>query len=144
MALKEKLLASVKRDVKHLMEEAVTKKCILEESNSVTQLCISVDACLSHGLKRRALGLFKTSSSTALLQKIARFCPEAEIVSKLVRDTEFTDSGSRFSYSGDSLSKISASIFQKGSSHSITGSISASCSSTSLVSIRFVIEFLIN
>lgn len=143
MALKEKLLASVKREVKHLMEEAVTKKCILEESSSVTQLCASVDACLSHGLKRRALGLFKTSSSTALLQKIARFCPEAEIVRKLVHDTELTDSGSRFSYSGDSLSKISASLFQKGSSYSLTGSLSASCSSTSLASVRLVVEILI-
>lgn len=132
MALKDKLLASVKRDVKHLMEEAVTRKCIHEESSSVVQLCASVDACLSHGLKRRALGLFKTSSTTALVQKIARFCPDAEVISKLVQETELNDSGGRFSYSGDSLSKISLSFFQKGGCHSTPGSISASCSSNSL------------
>lgn len=43
-----------------------------------------MDACLSHGLKRRALGLFKTSSSTALIQKVAKQCPSAEQVYQLM------------------------------------------------------------
>ena len=57
---KEKLLRSLKKEVKHIMEESVMLKCVHEDSASVSSLCASVDACLSHGLKRRALGLFKT------------------------------------------------------------------------------------
>lgn len=57
---KEKLIRSLKKEVKHIMEESVMLKCVHEDSASVTSLCISVEACLSHGLKRRALGLFKT------------------------------------------------------------------------------------
>jgi hypothetical protein len=69
---KEKLIAIVKKEVKQLMEEAVTKKFVHEESGAVTSLCGAVEACLSQGLRRRALGLFKTSSTTALLHKIAK------------------------------------------------------------------------
>lgn len=69
---KEKLIAAVKKEVKQVMEEAVTKKYIHEESCSVTALCAAVEACLSQGLRRRALGLFKTSSTTALLHKVAK------------------------------------------------------------------------
>lgn len=57
------------------MEEAVTKKFVHEESGAVTSLCGAVEACLIQGLRRRALGLFKTSSTTALLHKIAKVCP---------------------------------------------------------------------
>lgn len=72
MDFKEKLIASVKKEVKQVMEEAVTRKYVHEESGSVTSLCASVEACLSQGLRRRALGLFKTSSTTALLHKVAK------------------------------------------------------------------------
>ena len=57
---KEKLIISLKKEVKHIMEESVMLKCVHEDSASVASLCASVDACLSYGLKRRALGLFKT------------------------------------------------------------------------------------
>lgn len=67
---KSKLLGAVKKEVKQIMEEAVTKKFVHEESGSVTSLCAAVEACLSQGLRRRALGLFKTSSTTALLHKV--------------------------------------------------------------------------
>jgi len=90
--------------VKQMMEEAVTKKCIHEENCSVTTLCgldiyfiylneilaslflAAVEACLLHGLKRRAVGLFKTSTTMALLQKIAKTCPPAAEVVKVVDD----------------------------------------------------------
>lgn len=68
---KAKLIAAVKKEVKQIMEEAVTKKFVHEESGSVTSLCGAVEACLSQGLRRRALGLFKTSSTTALLHKVS-------------------------------------------------------------------------
>ena len=86
------------------MEEAVMKKCVHEENCSVTTLCGNwiessiielicddlgaVEACLLHGLKRRAVGLFKTSTTMALLQKIAKTCPSAAEVVKLVDEDQ--------------------------------------------------------
>ncbi|KAJ2942782.1 hypothetical protein O0L34_g14969 [Tuta absoluta] len=87
---KERLIAAVKKEVKQLMEEAVTRKFVHEESGGVTALCGAVEACLGQGLRRRALGLFKTSSTTALLHKIAKNCPEAALVSSRVLATEGT------------------------------------------------------
>jgi predicted nucleic acid-binding protein len=46
----------------------------------------AVEACLLHGLKRRAVGLFKTSTTMALLQKIAKSCPAAAEVVKIADD----------------------------------------------------------
>jgi hypothetical protein len=46
----------------------------------------AVEACLLHGLKRRAVGLFKTSTTMALLQKIAKTCPSAAEVVKIIDD----------------------------------------------------------
>lgn len=54
------------------MEEAVTRRGVREDSCAVTALCAAVEACLGQGLRRRALGLFKTSSTTALLHKVAK------------------------------------------------------------------------
>ncbi|CAH2052131.1 unnamed protein product, partial [Iphiclides podalirius] len=85
---KDRLIAAVKKEVKQLMEEAVTRKFVHEESGGVTALCGAVEACLGQGLRRRALGLFKTSSTTALLHKIAKHCPEAALVSARVLAAE--------------------------------------------------------
>ncbi|KAJ0173087.1 hypothetical protein K1T71_011263 [Dendrolimus kikuchii] len=85
---KERLIAAVKKEVKQLMEEAVTRKFVHEDSGGVTALCGAVEACLGQGLRRRALGLFKTSSTTALLHKIAKHCPEAALVSARVLAAE--------------------------------------------------------
>ncbi|KAF2897510.1 hypothetical protein ILUMI_08666 [Ignelater luminosus] len=87
------------------MEESVTKKFVHEESGSVTSLCGAVEACLSQGLRRRALGLFKTSSTTALLHKIAKHSPEAALISKRVIELENIDPNRRSSSSSDSTTK---------------------------------------
>ena len=58
---------------------------------SVSQTTAAVDACLSNGLKRRALGLFKTNSTTALLQKVAKNCEVASLVLKKVTEVENAD-----------------------------------------------------
>ena len=58
-------------------------------------LCLSqpsvsavVEECLRNGLKKRALGLFKNSTTMALMQKVSKtFEPAAHIV-KLVSDIE--------------------------------------------------------
>lgn len=102
------------------MEEAVTKKYVHEESGSVTSLCGAVEACLSQGLKRRALGLFKTSSTTALLHKVAKHCPEADNISRKVLEIEHSDPNKRSSSSSESLTKPP--ILKKNSS---TGSVTA-------------------
>ncbi|CAH1163281.1 unnamed protein product [Phaedon cochleariae] len=102
---KQRLIAAVKKEVKQVMEESVTRKFIHEESGSVTSLCGAVEACLSQGLRRRALGLFKTSSTTALLHKIAKHCPEAEIISNKVQELENVDPNRRSSSSSDSVTK---------------------------------------
>ncbi|XP_062554725.1 small G protein signaling modulator 2-like isoform X1 [Armigeres subalbatus] len=115
---KEKLIAAVKKEVKQVMEEAVTKKYIHEESGSVTSLCAAVEACLSQGLRRRALGLFKTSSTTALLHKVAKHCTEAAAISKKVQEIENNDPNKRSSSSSDST--IKPPILKKGSSHSVS------------------------
>lgn len=49
---------------------------------------MAIEACLSHRLKRRALGLFKTNSSTALVGKIAKLCPEAREAMAMVETEE--------------------------------------------------------
>ncbi|XP_052856106.1 small G protein signaling modulator 1 isoform X1 [Drosophila gunungcola] len=123
--LKERLISSVKKEVKQLMEEAVTKKYVHEESSSVTSLCGAVEACLSHGLRRRALGLFKTSSTTALIQKIAKICPEADYVSRRLLELELAQesnavSGKRSSSSSDSIIKPKLLSKGSGSSNSVT------------------------
>ena len=79
---KERLVRSLKKCVKHLMEESVTKKTVHEESSNVSAVCSSVDNCLQLGLRRRSLGLFKTNSTSALLQKISKECVEAGAVLK--------------------------------------------------------------
>ncbi|KAG1714265.1 Small G protein signaling modulator 2 [Nymphon striatum] len=86
------------------MEEAVTRKFVHEESSSITSLCAAVEACLSHGLKRRALGLFKSSSTMALLQKVAKNFASADRILKMVLEIENSDSKLSFS-SSDSLIK---------------------------------------
>ena len=48
----------------------------------------AVEACLLLGLKKRALGLFKNSTTTALLQKVSKnFEPAAQIV-KIINEIE--------------------------------------------------------
>ncbi|XP_076367411.1 small G protein signaling modulator 1-like isoform X2 [Tachypleus tridentatus] len=103
---REKLLRMVKKEVKQIMEEAVTRKFVHEESSSITSLCASIDACLSHGLKRRALGLFKTNSTTALLQKLAKDFESAAVIVRIVEGIEIADPNKRSSSSSDSTSKM--------------------------------------
>lgn len=138
---KDRLIDAVKRQVKQVMEEAVTRKFIHEESGSVTALCATVEACLSQGLRRRALGLFKTSSTTALLHKIGKHCPEAGDISQKVQDIESVDPNKRSSSSGDSTSKPP--ILKKNSSSSIIGGSSGTSAATTPV-VRYGFSMLLS
>lgn len=88
MENRQKLLRAVKKEVKQIMEEAVTRKFVHEESSSITSLSGVVEACLLHGLRKRALGLFKLSTTTALLQKISKNCESAAQILKIFNNVE--------------------------------------------------------
>jgi hypothetical protein len=122
--MKERLIANVKKEVKQIMEESVTKKFVHEESSTVVSLCGAVEACLSQGLRRRALGLFKTSSTTALLHKISSQCDEAAFISKKIHEIEAADPSKRSSSSSDSIIKPPI-LTKKGSSSSVGGGTSS-------------------
>ncbi|VDM81475.1 unnamed protein product [Strongylus vulgaris] len=74
------LITSLKKEVKMIMEEAVTKRHIDINSPYVTSLCVAVENCLMDGLRRRLLGLFGNRTSLALLHTIAKTNPVAEQV----------------------------------------------------------------
>lgn len=112
------------------MEESVTRKFVHEDSSTVVSLCGAVEACLSQGLRRRALGLFKTSSTTALLHKISNHCTEADYVSKKVQDIEATDPSKRSSSSSDSIIKPPI-LTKKASSNSVGGTSTSSVNNNS-------------
>lgn len=103
---REKLLSLLKKEVKHVMEEAVTKKFVHEESSCVSALCCAIDACLSHGLRRRALGLFKTNSTMALLQKVAKNHEPSASLFSIVLQIEKNSDNKRSSSSSDSLTAL--------------------------------------
>ncbi|KAL1454076.1 hypothetical protein WDU94_010363 [Cyamophila willieti] len=77
------------------MEEAVTRKFVHQDSGTITSFCGAVEACLSQGLRRRALGLFKTSSTTALLHKIGKYFEPAGLISQQVQELEGAEAGNR-------------------------------------------------
>lgn len=83
-----------------------------------TVIITAVEACLRQGLRRRALGLFKTSSTTALLHKVGKHCEEAAFISQMIQDIENSDPTKRSSSSGDSTSKPP--ILKKNSTNSMS------------------------
>ncbi|XP_036264365.1 small G protein signaling modulator 2 isoform X5 [Pipistrellus kuhlii] len=84
-ALKEKLLWNVKKEVKQIMEEAVTRKFVHEDSSHIIALCGAgflcglgaVEACLLHQLRRRAAGFLRSDKVAALFTKVGKACPVA-------------------------------------------------------------------
>ncbi|XP_058270251.1 small G protein signaling modulator 2 isoform X3 [Hemibagrus wyckioides] len=83
---KEKLLWNVKREVKQIMEEAVTKKFVHEDSSHVIALCSAIEACLGHMLKRRAAGFLRSDKIAALFTKIGKVYAIAEEVCRKVQE----------------------------------------------------------
>ncbi|XP_062504389.1 small G protein signaling modulator 1-like isoform X2 [Corticium candelabrum] len=75
---RERLLSGVKRAVKQLMEEVVTRKFVHEEGGIVLTLCVEIEACFAHCVRSR---LFVSSSTFELvLGRLAHFCaPAAEL-----------------------------------------------------------------
>ncbi|XP_056362710.1 small G protein signaling modulator 2 isoform X3 [Oenanthe melanoleuca] len=87
-AVKDRLLWNVKKEVKQIMEEAVTRKFVHEDSSHIIALCGVVEACLLHMLKRRAAGFLRTDKVAALFTKVGKTCAVAGDVCKKVQELQ--------------------------------------------------------
>uniref|UniRef100_A0A8C7ED97 Small G protein signaling modulator 1 n=1 Tax=Nothoprocta perdicaria TaxID=30464 RepID=A0A8C7ED97_NOTPE len=74
--------------VKQIMEEAVTRKFVHEDSSHIISFCAAVEACVLHGLKRRAAGFLRSNKIAALFMKVGKSFPLAEELCKKVQDLE--------------------------------------------------------
>ncbi|XP_023412047.2 small G protein signaling modulator 2 isoform X4 [Loxodonta africana] len=96
--VKEKLLWNVKKEVKQIMEEAVTRKFVHEDSSHIIALCGSgavflcgpgaVEACLLHQLRRRAAGFLRSDKMAALFTKVGKTCPVAGEICHKVQELQ--------------------------------------------------------
>ncbi|KAM9209672.1 small G protein signaling modulator 2 isoform 1-T1 [Dugong dugon] len=87
-AVKEKLLWNVKKEVKQIMEEAVTRKFVHEDSSHIVALCGAVEACLLHQLRRRATGFLRSDKMAALFTKVGKTCPVAREICQKVQELQ--------------------------------------------------------
>ncbi|XP_051491583.1 small G protein signaling modulator 2 isoform X3 [Apus apus] len=87
-AVKEKLLWNVKKEVKQIMEEAVTRKFVHEDSSHIIALCGVVELCLLHMLKRRTAGFLRTDKVAALFTKVGKTCAAAGDICKKVQELQ--------------------------------------------------------
>ncbi|XP_040099707.1 small G protein signaling modulator 2 isoform X3 [Oryx dammah] len=87
-AVKEKLLWNVKKEVKQIMEEAVTRKFVHEDSSHILALCGAVEACLLHQLRRRAAGFLRSDKMAALFTKVGKACPVAGEICHKVQELQ--------------------------------------------------------
>ncbi|XP_078599805.1 small G protein signaling modulator 2-like isoform X13 [Branchiostoma floridae x Branchiostoma japonicum] len=80
---REKLIRTVKKEVKQIMEEAVTRKFVHEDSGHIIALCAAVEACLLHGLKKRTISFLSGNTAAALINKVGKdFQPAADLAKK--------------------------------------------------------------
>ncbi|XP_068190626.1 small G protein signaling modulator 1 [Antennarius striatus] len=85
---RQKLLRNVKKEVKQIMEEAVTRKFVHADSSHIVSFCAIVEACLLHGLKRRIAGLLCSNKVAALFMKVAKSYSPAEELCHKVQELE--------------------------------------------------------
>ncbi|XP_029025246.1 small G protein signaling modulator 1 isoform X2 [Betta splendens] len=85
---RQKLLRNVKKEVKQIMEEAVTRKFVHADSSHIISFCAVVEACVLHGLKRRIAGLLCSNKVAALFMKVAKSFPPAEELCQKVQELE--------------------------------------------------------
>ncbi|KAI4899320.1 hypothetical protein NFI96_012955 [Prochilodus magdalenae] len=85
---RQRLLRSVKKEVKQIMEEAVTRKFVHEDSSHIISFCAVVEACVLHGLKRRAAGFLRSNKLAALFTKVGKAFTPAEDLCKKVQELE--------------------------------------------------------
>ncbi|XP_031414496.1 small G protein signaling modulator 1 isoform X2 [Clupea harengus] len=85
---RQRLLRSVKKEVKQIMEEAVTRKFVHEDSSHIISFCAVVEACVLHGLRRRAAGFLRSNKLAALFVKVGKVFAPAEELSRKVQEVE--------------------------------------------------------
>ncbi|KAI5929988.1 Small G protein signaling modulator 1 [Manis javanica] len=85
---RQRLLRTVKKEVKQIMEEAVTRKFVHEDSSHIISFCAAVEACVLHGLRRQAAGFLRSNKVAALFMKVGKSFPPAEELSHKVQDLE--------------------------------------------------------
>ncbi|OPJ78430.1 small G protein signaling modulator 2 isoform B [Patagioenas fasciata monilis] len=112
-AVKEKLLWNVKKEVKQIMEEAVTRKFVHEDSSHIIALCGVVEACLLHMLKRRAAGFLRTDKVAALFTKVGKTFVVAGDVCKKVQELQQQVEGRKHQPSGQEPLKRQGSATSK-------------------------------
>uniref|UniRef100_A0A8C7X773 Small G protein signaling modulator 1a n=1 Tax=Oryzias sinensis TaxID=183150 RepID=A0A8C7X773_9TELE len=74
--------------VKQIMEEAVTRKFVHEDSSHIVSFCAAVEACVLHGLRRRAAGFLRSNKIAALFMKVGKSFPPAEELCKKAQELE--------------------------------------------------------
>ncbi|KFU94293.1 Small G protein signaling modulator 2, partial [Chaetura pelagica] len=74
--------------VKQIMEEAVTRKFVHEDSSHIIALCGVVELCLLHMLKRRTAGFLRTDKVAALFTKVGKTCAAAGDICKKVQELQ--------------------------------------------------------
>uniref|UniRef100_A0A8C7PGD8 Small G protein signaling modulator 1a n=1 Tax=Oncorhynchus mykiss TaxID=8022 RepID=A0A8C7PGD8_ONCMY len=80
--------------VKQIMEEAVTRKFVHEDSSHIVSFCAAVEACVLHGLKRRAAGFLRSNKIAALFMKVGKsFAPAEELCRKAQELEQITETG---------------------------------------------------
>ncbi|KAF7200232.1 small G protein signaling modulator 1 isoform X2 [Nothobranchius furzeri] len=105
---RQKLLRTVKKEVKQIMEEAVTRKFVHEDSSHIVSFCAAVEACVLHGLKRRAAGFLRSNKIAALFMKVGKSFPPAEELCRKTQELEqvMETKRSQSLQSQDSLRKL--------------------------------------
>ncbi|XP_028851837.1 small G protein signaling modulator 1 isoform X2 [Denticeps clupeoides] len=86
--IRQRLLRNVKKQVKQIMEEAVTRKFVHEDSSHIVSFCAAVEACVLHGLKRRAAGFLRSNKIAALFTKVGKNFPPAEELCRKTQELE--------------------------------------------------------
>ncbi|XP_044849751.1 small G protein signaling modulator 2 isoform X4 [Mauremys mutica] len=112
-AAKEKLLWNVKKEVKQIMEEAVTRKFVHEDSSHIIALCGVVEACLLHMLKRRAAGFLRTDKVAALFTKVGKTYAVAGDICKKAQELQQQTEGRKNQPNGQESLKRQGSTSSK-------------------------------
>ncbi|KAJ8286089.1 hypothetical protein GJAV_G00034420 [Gymnothorax javanicus] len=81
-------LSLTRKQVKQIMEEAVTRKFVHEDSSHIVSFCAAVEACVLHGLKRRAAGFLRSNKIAALFMKVGKSFPPAEELCRKAQSLE--------------------------------------------------------
>ncbi|KAG7476709.1 hypothetical protein MATL_G00085770 [Megalops atlanticus] len=93
---RQKLLRNVKKEVKQIMEEAVTRKFVHEDSSHIISFCAAVEACVLHRLKRRAAGFLRSNKVAALFLKVGKsYGPALQLCRKAQELEQIIDNNRR-------------------------------------------------